>query len=182
MTGTTAAATRRGARRIGVALVISLIFVVLAGWYWWRTTGNEASYMRDANSSAPVASTESIDNSGPGSQSPGPGASALGVPAGATTISGEEITAALSDHTALLPGGFVEYYAPDGTLHGRVEEKRYGGSWDVRNSTFCTVLQGSDARICSPVERKGNTLYWRLDGEQEASPVRTMSGNPANLK
>src|SRR5262245_20203334 len=36
-------------------------------------------------------------------------------PAGATPISGPEIVAALSDHTAMLPGGFVEYYAPDGT-------------------------------------------------------------------
>ena len=89
--------------------------------------------------------------------------------------------AALSDHTALLPGGFVEYYAPDGKLHGLAEEKHYGGSWEVRDGTFCTLLQDSDASICSPVERKGTTLYWSMDGEEEASPVSTIPGNPKNL-
>lgn len=89
--------------------------------------------------------------------------------------------AALSDHTAMLPGGFVEYYAPDGKLHGLAEEKHYGGSWEVRNGTFCTLLQDSDASICSPVERKGATLYWSMDGEEQASPVSTIPGNPRGL-
>jgi hypothetical protein len=104
-----------------------------------------------------------------------------GFPAGATPISGPEIIAALSDHTAMLPGGFVEYYAPDGKLHGLTEGKHYGGRWEVRNGVFCTLLEGSDDDVCSPVEREGNTLYWSVDGEAEASPVSVLAGNPEGL-
>ena len=102
-------------------------------------------------------------------------------PSGATPISGAEIVAALSGHTAMLPGGFVEYYAPDGSLHGLAEGKHYGGHWEVRNGDFCTLLQDSDADICSPVEREGGTLYWSVDGEPQASPVTIVAGNPEGL-
>ncbi len=170
------AANRRGAWRIGAVLATALIVVAGAGWYW-QTTKPGAEFKRDEKSSAPV--TVAKPSTAPGSE-----ISAKSVfPAGATKISGAEITAALSDHTALLPGGFVEYYAPDGKLHGMAEEKHYGGSWEVRNGDFCTKLEGGgDTSVCSPVEREGSTLYWSLDGEQEASPVKTMPGNPDNLK
>ena len=102
-------------------------------------------------------------------------------PSGATPISSSEIVAALSDHTAMLPGGFVEYYAPDGTLHGLAEGKHYSGNWEVRNGDFCTLLQDSDADVCSPVERRGDTLYWSVDGEPQASPVTIVAGNPQGL-
>ncbi len=115
---------------------------------------------------------------------PPPGKEPIGrtqFPTGAAPISGPEIVAALSDHTATLPGGFVEYYAPDGTVHGLAEGKHYGGHWQVRDGNFCTLLQDSDSDICSPVERKGDTLYWSVDGEAEASAVSTMPGNPDGL-
>jgi hypothetical protein len=102
-------------------------------------------------------------------------------PSGATPISGPEIVAALSGHTAMLPGGFVEYYAPDGSLHGLTEGKHYSGHWEVRNGDFCTWLEGSDSDVCSPVERRGDTLYWSVDGEPEASPVTIVAGNPEGL-
>lgn len=102
-------------------------------------------------------------------------------PPGATPISGAEIVAALSDHTAMLPGGFVEYYAPDGTVHGLAEGKHYGGHWAVRDGNFCTLLQDSDSDVCSPVEKRGDTLYWSVDGEPQASPVTIVAGNPEGL-
>jgi len=115
---------------------------------------------------------------------PAPGkepAAKMEFPSGATPISGSEIIAALSGHTAMLPGGFVEYYAPDGSLHGLAEGKHYSGHWEVRNGDFCTLLQDSDADVCSPVERRGDTLYWSVDGEPEASPVTIVAGNPQGL-
>ena len=102
-------------------------------------------------------------------------------PSGATPISGSEIVAALSGHTAMLPGGFIEYYAPDGSLHGLAEGKHYSGHWEVRNGDFCTLLQDSDSDVCSPVERRGDTLYWSVDGEPQASPVTIVAGNPQGL-
>jgi hypothetical protein len=173
MTGTNAdGAKRRGGRRIGVAFVVSLALVAVAGWHWRTTLAGEQD-----TKSATVVTAEPVSYPAPGKEP----MARTEFPAGAAPISGPEIVAALSDHTALLPGGFVEYYAPDGKLHGLAEEKHYGGSWEVRGGTFCTLLQDSDASICSPVERKGNTLYWSMDGEEEASPVSTMPGNPRNL-
>lgn len=173
MTGTnTTAANRRGVRRVAVVLATSLTLAIVAGWYWHTQAGAQ-----EAAAAPPVVAAEPVSYPAPGKEP----SARTEFPAGAAPISGPEITAALSDHTALLPGGFVEYYAPDGKLHGIAEEKHYGGSWEVRNGTFCTLLQDSDASICSPVERKDNTLYWSVDGEEEASPVSTMPGNPRGL-
>jgi hypothetical protein len=52
----------------------------------------------------------------------------------------------------------------------------------VRGGAFCTLLQDSDASICSPVERQGDTLYWSMDGEDKASPITMLPGNPRNLR
>jgi len=177
-TANTAMLSWRGAQRIGLVLAISLVFLGLAGWYWY-TMRPGAEFKRDEKSSAPVTVAAPQPYAAPGNE-----ISAKSVfPAGAVKISGAEITAALADHTALLPGGFVEYYAPDGKLHGMAEEKHYGGSWEVRDGAFCTKLEGGgDTSVCSSVEREGNTLYWSLDGEPEASAVRTLPGNPNNLK
>jgi hypothetical protein len=175
MIRTNAVATnRRGTWRIGAMLVTSVIVVALAGWYW-RTIRIGA---QDTQSTAPAMTAKPADYRVPGLEISGRNI----FPPGAAAISGPDIVAALSDHTALLPGGFVEYYAPDGKLHGMAEEKHYGGSWEVRDGDFCTKLEGGDTSVCSPVEREGSTLYWSLDGEQEASPVRTMPGNPDNLR
>jgi hypothetical protein len=170
-----ATADRRGARRIGVGLAVLLIVVAGAAWYW-RAPQSGAQDI--GQSVSPVVTAKPVSYPAAGK---GPSARTE-FPAGAAPISGAEIVAALSDHTALLPGGFVEYYAPDGKLHGLAEEKHYGGSWEVRNGTFCTLLEGGDESVCSPVERKGNTLYWSMDGEEEASPVSTLPGNPRNLR
>jgi hypothetical protein len=152
----------------------------LAAW-GFRTIRDARSAIGDAKPSTPVAAGGPTHHRDLAPLPIRPQLSTADVPAGATAISGDEITAALSDHTAVMPGGFVEYYAPDGTLHGMVEEKRYGGTWEVRNGAFCTLLEGSDGDVCSPVERAGKILYWSMDGEQEVSPVIMMKGNPRNL-
>jgi hypothetical protein len=96
--------------------------------------------------------------------------------------SGSEIISALAGNTALLPGGFAEYYAPDGKLHGMSDGQPYEGTWEVRGDTFCTALDG-DPAVCSQVGRDGDTLYWSLDGEKKISKVSTiLAGNPKNLK
>jgi hypothetical protein len=97
-------------------------------------------------------------------------------------ISGAEIRAALEDHTAFLPGRFVEYYAPDGTLHGWSDGEPYEGKWDVRDDTFCTAL-ADDPPVCSQVGRDGNSLFWSLDGDKKIARVdRIEPGNPRGLK
>jgi hypothetical protein len=97
-------------------------------------------------------------------------------------ISGAEIRAALTDHTAMLPGGFSEYYAPDGVLYGWSDGEPYKGKWEVKDDSFCTALS-DDPPVCSPVAREGDALYWSLDGEKKIARVdRIVPGNPRNLK
>jgi hypothetical protein len=168
--------TGTNAGRIGVALAVSLAVVAVAGWHWRTTLAGQPD-----TKSASAVTAEPVSYPAPGKEPTASASSKTEFPAGAAPISGPEIVAALSDHTATLPGGFVEYYAPDGKLHGLTEGKHYGGSWEVRGGDFCTLLQDSDASICSPVERKGATLYWSMDGEEQASPVSTIPGNPRGL-
>ena len=97
-------------------------------------------------------------------------------------MSGGEINAALSDHTATLPGGFTEYYAPDGSLHGWSDGEPYEGKWEVKNDLFCTALS-DDPPVCSQVGHEGGILYWSLDGEKKVARVdQIVPGNPRNLK
>jgi hypothetical protein len=165
---------RSRARQIGLGLVFLGAAVIGAGWYW-RAAPQPA---RETQSAPAMMAARPVNYPTTGGE-PSPRTE---FPTGAAMMSGPEITAALSDHTALLPGGFIEYYAPNGALHGLAEEKRYGGSWEVRDGDFCTLLEGSDAKICSPVERQGTTLYWSMDGEKQADPVATLPGNPRNLR
>lgn len=96
-------------------------------------------------------------------------------------LAGPEIRAALNDHTATLPGGFVEYYAPDGTLHGVSDGQPYQGTWEVKADTFCTAL-GGDPPICSRVSRRGGGLMWSVDGDKRPSRVDSIvPGNPHGL-
>ncbi len=171
----THAAPRRRPRQIGFLLTAVVIAAAAAAWYW-RAEPRQA---RETQSAPATLAATPVNYPAPGREQPSP---RTDFPAGAAILSGPEITAALSDHTALLPGGFIEYYAPDGAIHGLAEEKHYGGSWEVRNGAFCTLLEGSDANICSPVERAGATLYWSMDGEKQADPVATLPGNPRGLR
>lgn len=96
-------------------------------------------------------------------------------------LSEPEIRAALADHTVMLPGGFVEYYAPDGTVHGWSEGQPYQGRWDVKQDAFCTALSG-DPPICSRVARSGGGLMWSVDGEKKPSRIDSIvPGNPRGL-
>lgn len=177
MTKSNATAKTHGARRIGIGLAFALIVAVCA-YLFWPTPPTGAPVKRETQSAPAATAAQPVNYPAPGKET----SAQTEFPAGAKAVSGPEIVAALSDHTALLPGGFVEYYAPDGSLHGQAEEKHYGGRWEVRNGTFCTLLQDSDSTLCSPVERAGNTLYWSMDGDPQASPVSMLPGNPRNLQ
>ena len=96
-------------------------------------------------------------------------------------ITGPEIQATLADHTVALPGGFLEYYGPDGTVHGMSDGQAYQGTWTVKNDAFCTALSG-DPPVCSRVARSGAALLWSPDGDKRASRIDTiLPGNPHGL-
>ena len=96
-------------------------------------------------------------------------------------LSGPEITAELADHTAYLPGGFVEYYAPGGAVHGLSDGQPYSGTGRIDRDAFCTALSG-DPPICSRVARAGTALMWSPDGDKAPSRIdKILPGNPEHL-
>ena len=96
-------------------------------------------------------------------------------------LTGLEISSALSDRTATLPGGFTEYYAPDGAVRGISEGQPYTGTWQVKGDAFCTALSG-DPPVCSRVSRSGGALLWSPDGDKRPSRIGTiLPGNPKGL-
>ncbi len=171
-------ATGRGRRRIGLTIAVSLAVITGAYWYWQKPQDTPNDMHETQLPAVPAPAASPVSYPAPGKEP----AIRTEFPPGVNTLSGAEIVAALSDHTAMLAGGFVEYYAPDGKLHGMVEAKHYGGSWEVRNGAFCTLLQDSSDSVCSPVGRAGDTLYWSEDGGKEASPVSTVPGNVRGLR
>jgi len=97
-------------------------------------------------------------------------------------MSGVEIAALISDHTAVMPDGSFEYYAPDGKLLGSSGGQGYQGSWGVRNNLFCTLLD-NDVRVCSEVSRDEKGVYWSPDGEKKLTRIaELLPGNAKNLK
>ena len=97
-------------------------------------------------------------------------------------ISGAEITALVADHTAVMPDGSFEYYAPDGKLIGSSDGQGYQGSWGIKNNLFCTLLD-NDVQVCSEVSRDDKGVYWSPDGEKKLSRIaELLPGNAKNLK
>jgi hypothetical protein len=97
-------------------------------------------------------------------------------------ISGPEIAALIADHTAAMPDGSFEYYAPGGKLFGTSGGQGYQGTWDVSNNLFCTVLD-RDSRVCSEVGRDAKGVFWSPDGEKKISRIsELLPGNPKDLK
>jgi len=97
-------------------------------------------------------------------------------------ISGPEIAALISDHTAVMPDGSFEYYAPDGKLLGWSGGWGYQGTWGVNNNLFCTTLD-KNAVVCTEVSRDDKGVYWSLDGEKKLSRIaELLPGNAKNLK
>ena len=104
MMPTNATAKMPRARRIGLGLTAVLVVAAGAYWYLGMPRGG-AQDLRETQSASPVAAPKPVSYPAPGKEP----TVRTEFPAGAAPISGDEIVAALSDHTALLPGGFVEY-------------------------------------------------------------------------
>jgi hypothetical protein len=97
-------------------------------------------------------------------------------------ISGAEISALVADHTAVMPDGSFEYYAPDGKLLGSSGGQPYLGTWEVKSNLFCTLLD-NDVRVCSEVGRDAKGVFWSPDGEKKISRIsELLPGNPKDLK
>lgn len=77
--------------------------------------------------------------------------------------SAEEIADAVSDHSyqgsmSEANSGFNEYYAPDGTIHG----KGYKGEWTTRDGEMCFAY--GEGPTCYGVSIDGPSMVLRQDG------------------
>lgn len=84
------------------------------------------------------------------------------------TPSAEAIAEAVSDHSyqgsmSEPNSGFNEYYAPDGTIHG----KGYKGQWTTQEGEMCFAY--GDAPTCYAVSIDGPSMVLRQDGTIKGS-------------
>lgn len=88
---------------------------------------------------------------------------ASGMTSADSTLSAEAIAEAVSDHSyqgsmSEANSGFNEYYAPDGTIHG----KDYRGEWTTREGEMCFAY--GDEPTCYEVSLDGPSMVLRQDG------------------
>jgi len=88
---------------------------------------------------------------------------ATGLANAASAPSAEAIADAVSDHSyqgsmSEANSAFNEYYAPDGTIHG----KGYTGEWTTKDGEMCFAY--GEAPTCYGVSIDGPSMVLRQDG------------------
>lgn len=88
---------------------------------------------------------------------------ASGVATADDSLTGEAISAAVSDHSyqgsmSSPNSGFNEYYAPDGTIYG----KDYEGQWTTRAGEMCFAY--GEEPTCYKVSIDGPSMVLRQNG------------------
>ncbi|MFN4131127.1 MAG: hypothetical protein ACK4GC_15125 [Paracoccaceae bacterium] len=92
--------------------------------------------------------------------------------------SADAIRAAIVGNTVqgsmIASGGFTEYYAPDGAIHG----PDYRGEWTINGNRMCFGYDGNPAS-CWAVRVNGRNVVWVGTGGDEGTGT-ILSGNPNN--
>jgi hypothetical protein len=90
--------------------------------------------------------------------------------------SADKIRGAIAGNTVrgsmLASGGFVEFYADDGKIHG----PDYTGEWSLRGNQMCFAYDGNPAS-CWAVRLNGRELVWVGTGGDEGTGT-ILPGNP----
>jgi len=73
-------------------------------------------------------------------------------------------------------GAYVEFYAPDGTIHG----SGYRAEWRIRGDRLCLDYDESPSMDCYDVRLYGNTVEWWHGGEMRGEGT-LIEGNPERL-
>ena len=85
-----------------------------------------------------------------------------------TTASGDALRSALVGNSVqgsmMASGGYAEYYAPDGTIHGA----DYSGKWSIQADKMCFAY-GEDPANCWAAVVSGNHITWVGAGGEEGS-------------
>ncbi len=74
----------------------------------------------------------------------------------ASDLTAEEIANSVSDHTyqgSMTDNAFAEYYAPDGTIHG----KSYKGKWRTEDGKMC-FQYGEKPENCWAIETRDSSM------------------------
>lgn len=92
--------------------------------------------------------------------------------------SSDTIRAAIVGNTVrgsmVASGGFTEYYAPDGAIHG----PDYSGEWSIDGNRMCFGYDG-DPASCWGVRINGREVVW-VGARGEEGTGTILPGNPNN--
>jgi hypothetical protein len=97
-------------------------------------------------------------------------------------LTGSQIATLVSGNTVKGPK-FSEYYAPDGSIHGREiedEDEEYLGTWRVDGDQLCVAFPSHDYTSCVSINPQQGNEY-DFVGAQRDSMRTIIEGNPNKL-
>lgn len=130
---------------------------------------------------------------------------AVSTPASSATSSASSSAAATTSATAAKPSGekvavadlpavvtdrtyrgeyegkpYVEYYAPDGSMRGKLADEAYTGSWKVVGEQLCFTYPKDDQTDCYDVFKNGEAFTW-VGPDGKVVETTFVEGNPDQL-
>ena len=97
-------------------------------------------------------------------------------------LSGDALSASFADAT-LIGSNWAEYYAPDGTITGKVRYlgilHAFTGRWIIRSDLVCFEYQHAQYNTCSRFRRHGDLMrHYGTDGNPKRDgESRRLAGN-----
>jgi outer membrane murein-binding lipoprotein Lpp len=75
---------------------------------------------------------------------------------------------------------YAEYYAPDGSMRGKLADEAYTGSWQVVGEQLCFTYPKEDQTDCYDVFKNGEAFTW-VGPDGKVVETTFVEGNPDQL-
>ena len=75
---------------------------------------------------------------------------------------------------------YAEYYAPDGSMRGKLADEAYTGSWQVVGEQLCFTYPKDDQTDCYDVFKNGEAFTW-VGPDGKVVETTFVEGNPDQL-
>ena len=155
---------------VSVASAVAVAGLVLSGCgskdAQKEATTTSASTTTSATSSSAAATTSAT----------------AAMPAG-DKVAAPDLTAVVTDRTFrgdYQGKPYAEYYAPDGSMRGKLADEAYTGSWQVVGEQLCFTYPKDDQTDCYDVFKNGEAFTW-VGPDGKVVETTFVEGNPDQL-
>jgi len=98
-------------------------------------------------------------------------------------VAAPDLTAVVTDRTYrgdYQGKPYVEYYAPDGSMRGKLADEAYTGSWKVVGEQLCFTYPKDNQTDCYDVFKNGEAFTW-VGADGKVVETTFVEGNPDQL-